>query len=159
MDRKTPIRALRRWLAPLAAFFGIVIGCLALEEEYPFSHFPMYSKFPPHSYYVYIADGEGEPLPLQSMTHIVTSRLKKPFDRMLRDVSKEVGTKKSQLSPEQSEGAGEETLRQLYENSPDFGQTALREASPVRLYKAKIVMVDGEITEPAPEFIAEVDFR
>ncbi len=159
MDWKNVTTTLRRWLAPLAAFFGVVLGCLALEEEYPFSHFPMYSRFPSQSYYLYIADGAGEPLPLQKMTHIVTSRLKKPFDRMLRDVAKEVGTRKSQLSPEQCEGAGEDTLQQLFKNSPAFGQTALRDASPVRLYRARIVMEEGKITEPEAEFIAEVDFR
>lgn len=48
----------RRW----PALFGLTVLCLVLQENYPFSNFPMYSSFAKNSYYVYLADGNGQPL-------------------------------------------------------------------------------------------------
>lgn len=39
-----------------------VAASLVVEETYPFSHFPMYSRFHPRTWYVYVTDAEDAPL-------------------------------------------------------------------------------------------------
>ena len=65
----------RRWPV-LIAITGL---CLAVGENYPFSNFPMYSAFAKNSYYLYLADAAGRPLPTTRFG-VTTSRLKKIFE-------------------------------------------------------------------------------
>ena len=70
------IRAtLQRW----PVLFGLTILCLIARENYPFSNFPMYSSFAKSSYYIYLADGTGQPL-ATSRFGLTTTGLKKIFE-------------------------------------------------------------------------------
>ena len=55
-------RILRR--VPLKVALLVTVVCLAVKEEFPFSHFPMYQSFSDYSFNVYIADRDGNPLPV-----------------------------------------------------------------------------------------------
>ena len=61
----------------------MVLLCLTLRENYPFSNFPMYSSFANHDYHVYLASRDGHPLATPRFG-LSTSTLKKIFDRHRR---------------------------------------------------------------------------
>jgi hypothetical protein len=75
---------------PLKVMFVVVILCLVLRENFPFSHFPMYSSFSSYSYYVYVADANDEPIPIEAITSIRTSALKKAYQGKLEEVREEL---------------------------------------------------------------------
>ncbi len=59
--------------------------CLAAGENYPFSNFPMYSSFAKNSYYLYLADAAGRPLPTTRFG-MTTPGLKKIFESKRRSL-------------------------------------------------------------------------
>ena len=66
-----------KWLLTM-----VLLGLL-LRENYPFSHFPMYSSFSNRTYFIYLADPRGTALKTPQFG-IANSGLKKIFDRYLR---------------------------------------------------------------------------
>ncbi len=62
----------------------LTLICLVVEEQYPFSNFPMYSSFGDRTYYIYLADGAGQPLATKPTAGMTTPTLKKVFDGELR---------------------------------------------------------------------------
>jgi hypothetical protein len=58
--------------------------CLVLGENYPFSNFPMFSFFGGHTYYLYLTNAQGASLKTPRFG-LLSSGLKKIFDRYLRD--------------------------------------------------------------------------
>jgi hypothetical protein len=152
-------RIFRRF--PLKLALLVTVVCLAVKEEFPFSHFPMYESFSDYSFNVYVADRDGNPLPVQALTSHKTSKLKKIFSseqdevrKKLEEAGEEVGGYRF-MTKEQRRPAGEKTLEWLYRNSKGSGLEALRAASPLRLYYIHLrVGEDG--FEREHELIAEV---
>jgi hypothetical protein len=68
------------WLRAWPWFLGSILLGLLIKENFPFSHWPMYSNFTPSSGYVYVINGEGEPV--ATATFFETApRLRRQFDR------------------------------------------------------------------------------
>jgi hypothetical protein len=61
----------------------VTVLCLILRENYPFSHFPMYSSFSNETYFLYLRDAEGQPIATTRLG-LSSSTLKKIFDRQRR---------------------------------------------------------------------------
>ncbi len=61
----------------------VTVLCLVLRENYPFSHFPMYSSFSNETYFLYLTDAAGQPI-ATSRLGLSSSTLKKIFDRQRR---------------------------------------------------------------------------
>jgi hypothetical protein len=61
----------------------MVLLCLVLRENYPFSHFPMYDQFTNHTYYVFLTDAQGHPIATHRFA-LRSSTLQKIFDRQRR---------------------------------------------------------------------------
>lgn len=57
--------------------------CLLLRENYPFSHFPMYSSFTDHTYFLHLTARDGTLLRTRQFG-LSSSTLKKIFDRARR---------------------------------------------------------------------------
>jgi hypothetical protein len=57
----------------------MVLLCLVLRENYPFSNFPMYSSSGRHAYYLYLTDEDGRALKTRQFG-LSNSTLKKIFD-------------------------------------------------------------------------------
>ncbi len=144
---------------PLWVFFIVGALCLVLKENYPFSHFPMYDQFPDHTFYVYIADAKGEPLPFRNFTGYGVSKLKKQYDPEIGEVRKKLKKRKVELTAEERRASGDKILRRVYGNSPETGQEMFKEHSPVRMYHVWIKMIEGKPVEEEPEMVGEVDFR
>jgi hypothetical protein len=60
---------------PLTALAIFVILSLIAKENYPFSNFPMYASPSAERAYFVITDGEGNPIPIGTLTgrHVVAS--------------------------------------------------------------------------------------
>lgn len=153
----------RRWLLPALLVIaplwpGLLITAVSLkvEEQYPFSHFPMYRNFSDLTYYVYVADGEGEPIAVQSLTYNRTTRLRKIYDDELEPIRLELRKRRAELTPEERRPAGEYALHWLVENSPPHGQRALREIGTLRFYHVNVTVVGDAVGELDHELIAEI---
>lgn len=65
---------------PVFPFFIYLGLTQAIRDNYPFSHYPMYSKPNSESLsFQYLADGDGKPLPLKWHTGITPSQLSKRY--------------------------------------------------------------------------------
>lgn len=135
--------------------------CLVVKEEFPFSHFPMYESFSDYSFIVYVADRDGEPIPVQAITSQKTSKLKKIFNKEQKLVRKELEAAGVEIdgyqfmTSEQRRPAGERTLEWLYANSKLGGLEQLVEHAPLRLYYIHLRVGDDGF-ERESELIAEV---
>jgi hypothetical protein len=62
---------------PLTTLAIFVAASLILKENYPFSHFPMYSSpTAPRAYYM-VTDAEGRPLPISTITGVTPPKIGK----------------------------------------------------------------------------------
>lgn len=138
----------RPWLA-LLPFFATVAFSYGTGEFYPFSQFPMYSKFEDRTYYVYLVDGEGKEVPSLDFK-IFASELKKQYGDHLGDLKKTHKGSHFDWSPEQKAPAARATLDYLREKrAPKAFAEGKHDA--LTLVDARIFWKDGEIiTEVAP---------
>lgn len=156
------ITALLRKLAPISVAIGVTIVCLVVKENYPFSHYPMYSNFEDQTYYVWLADHEGEPIAAQKTTYHRLGKIKKIYNEGLQDVRDEVGKKlgkkprKRDLTVGQRRAPGDKTLHWIYDNSRPAAQKILRESAPLRLYQVDVRLVDNQVVEDPPELVGEL---
>ncbi len=141
-------------MLPLRTFCVVLLLCGVVKDNFPFSHFPMYDSFPDHTFYIYVVDGKGEPVPLETVTGTRTANFKKPYDKELNKVRKTLDKRKRELTAAEREPAGRRALENLYKRAPEPVKRRLEALAPLQLYHADILMVDGDIVEPEPEWIA-----
>lgn len=85
MDFASPFLGVFAWWRRTRCKFLLVLTllCLVLRENYPFSHFPMYSSFSKKTYYLYLTDVDGNEIPTKPFA-ISNSTLRKIFDSRKR---------------------------------------------------------------------------
>ena len=160
MQPTGPIR--RTWNAiPLKlCLLGILVLWNA-KEFYPLSHFPMYSEFGSYDYVLFLADQDGNPLPLEILTDgIRTARLKKKFNGELGKVRDQIGKQKGKkpdkedMTAEQMAPAGKTALDWVVTR---LGETRKLPASvtTVKLCHVGISYNDGKILRSEPAVLAE----
>jgi len=136
----------------------LLIANMALRDNYPFSHYPMYASFTDHTYYVFVAGKDDQPLALETVTAgIRTGKLKKPYDRDLDSKRKDLHKRKRNLTVEERREAGEQALAQVYRNCTPPARARLEKQAPIKLYHVDIYMHEGKVDERPPQFIAEID--
>lgn len=77
------VRPALRWLLAWPWFVASIVLGLAIKENFPFSHWPMYSNFSPESGYVYVINNAGEPIAAARFFE-TAPRLRKQFERERR---------------------------------------------------------------------------
>ncbi len=95
-----------KWLLILTAL------CLVVGENYPFSNFPMYSSFAHRTYFLYLADTQGEAIRTKELG-LSSSTLKKIFDRGRRKELKRFEKTGDQRVPLAEEAAARSLLHYL----------------------------------------------
>ncbi|MFT4548035.1 MAG: hypothetical protein ACI8XO_000037 [Verrucomicrobiales bacterium] len=154
--------SLLRQLAPISVAIGVTIVCLVVKENFPFSHYPMYSNFEDQTYYVWLADREGEPIPAQTLTYHRLGKIKKIYNDGLLDVREKVGReagkkpRKRDLTLEQRRAPGDETLRWIYDNSRPAAQEILLGSAPLRLYQVDVRIEDNQVVEDNAELVGQL---
>lgn len=93
--------------------FALTTACLVLQEQFPFSNFPMYSSFSSHTFYVYLADGNGRPIPALTSLGMSTATLKKIYATELRKETQRLLLGKRKLSPQEKAVVGQRVLNGL----------------------------------------------
>lgn len=132
----------RPWLA-LLPFFLTVAFCYATSEFYPFSKFPMYSKFEEKTYYVYLIDGDGKAVPTLDFK-IFASELKKQYGDRLDDLKKKQKGSHYDWTVAQKAPAALGTLQYLRdERAPKAFADGKHDA--LTLVDARIFWKDGQL--------------
>ena len=70
------------------------------DDWFPFSHYPMYSRFHDEVTVLYLADTEGDPLPMGDMVGLTSAKAGKIFHASLKDECARRRVKISTASPE-----------------------------------------------------------
>lgn len=126
-------------LKPLLVLAAV---CLLVREQYPFSHFPMYSSFSRSTYYVYLADGAGQPLATSPTVGMTTPTLKKVFDTELRKEVRRLQSSQQRLAPENRQEVAARVLARLKESAAARDAAETLPAS-LRLYQVNIRLAHG----------------
>src|SRR5215470_18604861 len=71
-----------RWLrrVPCKLMLATILIGLAVGEWYPFSSFPMYSRFAPQAWYVFVTDGSDQVVPTQPYFGVSAMPLRRMFE-------------------------------------------------------------------------------
>lgn len=154
----------RLWQAlPLRLTLVLIVVMWVAEENYPFSHFPMYSDFTEYDYVVYVADQNGNPLPLEYISlGTRTARLKKNYNGHIKAVCKANKNpdgstpRKEDLTVEQRRPAGEKSLTWLWKTIQSKSTDRLEGVTELQIHQIPIYVKDGHIIPPEPEFIASI---
>ncbi|HEU4678005.1 MAG TPA: hypothetical protein VFS35_00700 [Terrimicrobiaceae bacterium] len=77
------VRSVLGWSLACPWFVASIVLGLAIKENFPFSHWPMYSNFSPESGYVYVVNEVGEPMAAARFFE-TAPRLRKQFERERR---------------------------------------------------------------------------
>ncbi len=139
----------------------LIFGCmavfctvsLAVKENYPFSHFPMYGDPNPERYYFWLATAEGEPLAVRNLTGKSSAQLGKMLRTYADRRLKEAGVKRrDDLPPEQKQAVGEELVAFLRQEA-----AVLKKTMPERvaIMRTDIRYEDGHTTETSSVYYAE----
>jgi hypothetical protein len=136
---------MKRWLLLIPMCAVIAAGYYS-GEWYPLSSFPMYSKFDDRTYYVYLADREGEPVPTVRY-QIVASELKKHYRRELNAIEEQRGGSSYDFDAATLGQAGARTMQWLRsewvpERAPDQVDGARK--SGLQLVEVRVYLEDGE---------------
>jgi hypothetical protein len=95
----------------------------ALQENFPFSHYPMYSRFSDQTYLILITDEADNLIPVKAAFGLSADFLKRLYDTELRRHAREIGwTQKRWQAPDLHRPA----LRTLQQLAAHRGGTAGR---------------------------------
>ena len=128
--------------ATLAAFCTV---SLALKENYPFSHFPMYGDPGNSRYYFWLATPEGEPLPIQALTGKSAAQLGKILRTKADAQAKKTGVKRRDDLPQADKQAvAADILAFLRAEAATLKQTL---PPKLAIMRTDIVFKDGSAQE------------
>lgn len=137
-------------LIALPAFCAL---SLALKENYPFSHYPMYGDPDPVSLYYHLADGEGKPLPIETLTGKSAPKLGKILRGHAERRAKELKLNHyGKLPPEEWAPICKETLSYLRQQAEVLHQTL---PAKLQIMKTEIRFQDGKVAETPKVFFSE----
>jgi hypothetical protein len=118
---------------PVFPFLVYLVLTQLIRDNYPFSHYPMYSKPNSESLaFQYLADGQGNPLPVRWHTGMSPSQLAKRFRTDMRKNPSE-------------EKAAQELLADIRERNQQRPKHALPER--IQLMEDKLSFNDGKLVE------------
>jgi hypothetical protein len=137
---------------PLTTLAMFVTISLILKENYPFSHFPMYSSpTAPRSYYM-VTDALGQPLPIATLTGVTPPKIGKMHWRKSQEREAVAGQLGGPDSASREAAVGREICELLRQQAVRRGQTL---PEGVQLYRVEIRYEDGKIKETKRLVFAE----
>lgn len=125
---------------------------LVLKENFPFSHYPMYSDPDPISAYYHLEDAEGKVLPLTQLTGVRGPNLGKILRKRLSDQAKKLDVGVKSLPREAVDGVARDTLAYLRTQAKHSKQVL---PEKLRIMFTTIQFVDGKVEEKREVFFAE----
>jgi hypothetical protein len=134
---------------------GIVVFAalsLALKENYPLSHYPMYGDPDPVSQYYHLTDGQGKPLPINQLTGVRAANLGKILRKRLNDRAKDMKINVKSLPPAERDRTSQETLEYLRSQAKHHKQVI---PDKLRIMFTTIRFHEGHVLEQPEVFYAE----
>jgi hypothetical protein len=144
---------LRQWWlrTPLTALLIYCLVSVWLQENYPFSHFPMYSNPSAERPYYMVTDGDGQPLPIGTLTGITCPKVGKIYRTECQEVANKLKLNKDRLPPDKKQAIGEKMFAYLRAEATNRKQSL---PGKLQLIRMEISYQDGQIIE-TPEIIAQ----
>ena len=136
-------------IAVCAVFCGV---SLQVKENFPFSNYPMYGDPDPTSEYYHLADGEGKPLAVRTLTGVTCPQVGKILRKRGDDRGKELGMKRKNMPAAEWEIICRKTLGDLREKA---GASGNKLPDKMRIMHTTIEFKDGAIVETPDIFFAE----
>ncbi len=136
--RETP-GFLRR--IPFREVWVVVVLCLVIREQYPFSNFPMYSSLANQSIYHAVVNSRGELLP-----YVPTFRLRASHASKILETKRKMLRKEGVPDAEAMNRAGIELLEFLLDRSRPEKRDALRNEG-LQLFETRIFVANRELQE------------
>jgi len=141
---------------PASVLVWVVVFSLIVKENYPFSHYPMYSGFEDKTYYFYLTS-EGEPVPAKPVFRVSVPRIKKIHGNFMKEIAegRDDGTRPSQLDAEAQAEAGRQLLDQLRAQMPEGRRERYAGilAKPLTLVRVDIRYEDGTFSKTRREIV------
>jgi len=130
--------------SPLGLMLIYMAFALQFQENYPLSHYPMYSNPSAERPYYYITDGDGKPVPVADLTGISSPKVGKRYRTFSEDEAKRLKIKGKDLPPEGRQAAGERIFTQLRE-----GAARRKKELPdkLQLVRAELSYENGQIRD------------
>jgi len=137
---------------PLTVLAIFVTVSLIVKENFPFSHFPMYSSPTARRSYYMITDAEGRPLPITTLTGVTPPKIGKIHRKKSQERESMARKSGEQDSAGQEKAIGREICEMLRQQAIKRGQTL---PQGMQLYRVEIRYDDGQIKETKHLFFAE----
>lgn len=138
-------------ISPIGALLIYTVLSLCLKENFPFSNYPMYSNPSSERPYYTIADGAGQPIPVQKLTGITCPKIGKIFRKKADELSKKQKVKAKDLPQESIQKISDEMFAQLRHEAKGKNQILPEQ---LQLIKSYISYRDGKVVEDV-ELIAK----
>lgn len=139
----------------------LILGCiagfcafsLAVKENYPFSHYPMYGDPNPERYYFWLATPDGKPLPIRDLTGKSSAQLGKILRTHADQRVKTTGVRnRDALPPEEKKAVGEGLAAFLRQEAKSLNKTL---PEKIAIMRTDIRYKDGHTTETPSIYYTE----
>ena len=122
---------------PASILVWFCLLSLVVKEQFPFSHYPMYSGWSHRTHYFYLADEDG-PIQAKSVFKVSVPRMKKLYGGIVGQIKDERDVDFSDLSEADFAEAGRQLLKKLRDEAPPgrrerYGEIMDRDLSLVRV--------------------------
>ncbi len=135
---------------PASLLVWFTLASVLIEEQYPVSHFPMYSGFGDTTWYIYFKTADGDPVQAKRVFKNTVARCKKRYGSLRRDYQKEHDKTRSQLVAADHTIIGGQLIAELKRKAPDKVKRKRRHDAvfngDVTLVRVDILYRDGEFT-------------
>ncbi len=140
---------LRKFLRhPASLIVWITLFCSAGKEQYPFSHFPMYSGFEDETWLLYFKRADGEPIQAKRAFRNTVARAKKRYGSLRDDYLEETGKEFDDLADADHEIIAGRLIEEYKANAPAKvkAKPDLDDVfnGPVTLVRIDVAYRDGE---------------
>jgi hypothetical protein len=135
---------------PASLLVWFTLFSVLVREQYPVSHFPMYSGFEDKTWYIYFQTADGQPLQTKRVFKNTCARSKKRYGSLAREYMKEIGKEDDRPNAAEHEVIGARLIEEYKRNAPakvrkkrEFDAVFNGEVTLVRV---EINFEDGEFT-------------
>jgi hypothetical protein len=140
------------WRSPLLVLAAYCLISLFLRENYPFTHYPMYSNPSAERSYYVVADAvNGEPLPIADLTDITCPKIGKIWRTKASELSTALKKNKNDFTVADKQSVGLAIFKQLRGYAKEKNRTL---PDKLQLSRVDIGFEDGKVVE-TPEILAK----
>lgn len=137
---------------PLTALAIFVVVCLIAKENFPFSNFPMYARPGAERGYFVVTDGQGDPIPVGTLTGVTASQVGKAYRKKSKALASEAPQAAGRSRADRDRAVGREIFEMLRQQASKRGKEV---PAALQLHLVEIRFDDGEIKETKRVLFAE----